>query len=227
MTLDISRAVGSIGYVLGTDASEDMIDKASALYVSASASPASDLSPAEFMVHDAHDTLPLSRLGSFDKVLSNAALHWMKRSPSTVARGVRDALRPGGRFAAEFGGSMNCVGIRGSLHQALRKRGVDREELDPWYFPTPKEYTELLEHEGFVVDSCDLVPRITPLGKDVGLRGWLKTFAGPFLNVLNEEEREAVVTEVEEAARPDCFDRRTGTWSVMYVRLRVLAFKTQ
>lgn len=39
----------------------------------------------------------------FDAVFSNAALHWMKNA-SKVAESVWLALRPGGRFAAEFGG---------------------------------------------------------------------------------------------------------------------------
>ncbi|MBI3674942.1 MAG: methyltransferase domain-containing protein, partial [Rhizobiales bacterium] len=39
----------------------------------------------------------------FDAVFSNAALHWMTR-PRAVTQGVRRALKPSGRFVAEFGG---------------------------------------------------------------------------------------------------------------------------
>ncbi len=43
----------------------------------------------------------------FDAVFSNAALHWMKDADRVIAR-VAKALRPEGRFVAEFGGH-NCV----------------------------------------------------------------------------------------------------------------------
>lgn len=123
---------------------------------------------------------------------------------------------------------MNCVGVRGHLHVALRKRGIDPDEFDPWFFPSVEEYTALLEEVGLTVDSCELVPRMTPLPKESGLKGWLKTFAGPFLNAIeSEEERVQVIQEVEEAVRPDCYNASSGTWCVMYVRLRVLAHKPE
>jgi len=46
----------------------------------------------------------------YDAVFSNAALHWCKRDPLGVVQGVRRALKPGGRFVAEMGGFMNCIG---------------------------------------------------------------------------------------------------------------------
>ena len=48
--------------------------------------------------------------GQFDKVFSNAALHWCKRDPVGVIRSAKKVLKPGGVFAAEFGGWGNCVG---------------------------------------------------------------------------------------------------------------------
>jgi trans-aconitate methyltransferase len=41
----------------------------------------------------------------FDAVFSNAALHWMS-DQDAVLRGVRRALKPGGRFVAECGGQV-------------------------------------------------------------------------------------------------------------------------
>ena len=46
----------------------------------------------------------------FDAVFSNAALHWMPRAEEVV-RGVARALKPGGRFVAEFGGHGNVAAI--------------------------------------------------------------------------------------------------------------------
>ena len=208
--------------MVGQDASSDMIEKATALYQAAARS--SDLASIEFVVQDGHDAP--SQHAQFDKVFSNAALHWMKRSPSQVLSNIYASLRPGGRFAAELGGFMNCIGVRSHLHLALRKRNLDPTPLDPWFFASPTQYTSLLQEAGFAVQSCELVPRLTPLPKETGLQGWLKTFAGPFLNPIEfEEERQQVVDEVVEALRPDAYDVECGIWSVMYVRLRVLAHK--
>ncbi len=150
----------------------------------------------------------------------------MKRDPALVLANAYSYLKPGGRFAAEMGGFMNCVGVRGQLHASLRKRGLDPNKYDPWFFPTAPQYRRLLENAGFTVEVCELFPRMTELPRESGLKGWLKTFAGPFLNEFeSEKEREKVVEEVEEALRPDCYDEKEGVWSVMYVRLRILAHK--
>ena len=52
----------------------------------------------------------LARHGLFDKVFSNAVLHWCKRDPVGVIRSVKKVLKPGGLFAAEFGGWGNLIG---------------------------------------------------------------------------------------------------------------------
>src|SRR5690606_33038237 len=71
-----------------------------------------------------------------DGVFSNAALHWMTR-PQEVASRVHAALRPGGRFVAEFGGHGNVRVIESAVREALVRRGVPREQqAEPWYFPT-------------------------------------------------------------------------------------------
>lgn len=52
----------------------------------------------------------LAKHGRFDKVFSTAVLHWCKRDPVGVIRSVKKVLKPGGFFAAEFGGWGNCIG---------------------------------------------------------------------------------------------------------------------
>ena len=32
------------------------------------------------------------------------------------------------------------IGVRGALHQALLKRGIDPIPRDPWYYPTARQY---------------------------------------------------------------------------------------
>jgi len=60
----------------------------------------------------------------FDAVFSNSALHWGKRDPGGVLRGVLRVLRPGGRFVAEMGGFMNCIG------EPTRSRWLDSVDFN-------------------------------------------------------------------------------------------------
>jgi SAM-dependent methyltransferase len=161
----------------------------------------------------------LSFDSEFDAVFSNAALHWM-RDPDEVLAGVCRALRPNGRFVAEFGG-YGCVDkIKKALVSALNRRGIDGELAVPWYFPTVEEYSARLKTAGFSIGSIALIPRPTPLPGDV--TGWLETFAESFTACLPPSERPAYVAEVREALRPELCDG-DGKWTADYVRLRFAA----
>lgn len=155
----------------------------------------------------------------FDAVFSNAAMHWMKNADAVIA-GVRRALRPGGRFVAEFGGHGCVRTIAGALEAALAHRGIDGRALNPWYFPTDDDYAARLRAGGFEVTSIALIPRPTPLPGDVS--GWLETFAESFTRALPASERLDFIEEVTEALRPKLSDAQ-GNWTADYVRLRFAA----
>ena len=155
----------------------------------------------------------------FDAVFSNAALHWMKDADAVIA-GVRRALVRGGRFVAELGGAGNVAHIVGALHAALRARGIDAAAFDPWYFPTPGEYAARLRAHGFEVRRIESFERPTPLPG--GLRGWLETFAGPFLAALPEAEHDDCLATVVTDLAPGLRDAE-GCWHADYVRLRFAA----
>jgi SAM-dependent methyltransferase len=157
----------------------------------------------------------------FDAVFSNAALHWMTR-PGAVVEGVRRALRAGGRFVAECGGRGNVSRIEAALAGALRRRGRDAEDVNPWYFPGTEEYRRLLEAQSFEVTEMTLFPRPTPLPGDI--LEWLETFAGSFLSSVPGAERASFLEEVRDALRPGLCDAQ-GLWTVDYVRLRFAATK--
>lgn len=70
-------------------------------------------------------------------------------------------LKPGGKMVFEFGGFGNgqvqafscrlqCLnaicrcGVRAALHHAIRAKGIDPIPLDPWYFPTVKQYEKVV-----------------------------------------------------------------------------------
>ena len=163
----------------------------------------------------------LAFAAEFDAVFSNAALHWMKRA-DRVIDGAWRALRPGGRFVAEFGGAGCVATIVAALGAALERRGHDARGANPWFFPTAEDYGARLVARGFHVASIALIPRPTPLPGDV--TGWLETFAESFTALLPAEERPAFLAEVRDALRPALCDA-DGRWTADYVRLRFAAHK--
>lgn len=167
------------------------------------------------------EALPFEK--EFDAVFSNAALHWMKR-PERVIEGVRRALVPQGRFVGEFGGHGNVAQVIEALKQSLSARGIDADELMPWYFPTEEEYQGQLEKQGFGVEKIQRVERPTP--QPGRLKRWLETFAGPFLSPVAQEHRDGLLEEVESRCRSALL-QPDGTWIVDYVRLRFAARKEE
>ena len=191
--------------IVGVDASQNMLAAAKQRGIDARLVDASKL-PFE---------------AEFDAAFSNAALHWMKRDPDAVLKGVRRALKPKGRFAGEFGGHGCVAAVMVALLAVLDRHGIkDSVSLVPWYFPTVSDYGHKLERAGFRVDSIELIPRPTILPTD--MRGWLETFAGPFTQTLPQQERAGALGEVVGLLRPALCDAE-GRWTVDYVRLRFLA----
>lgn len=197
------RIAASGARVRGLDASPELVDAACARKLNVA-------------LGDGH-ALPFSE--EFDAVFSNAALHWMLR-PGEVVAGVRRALRPGGRFVGEFGGFSNVAAITTALRMALIAGGRNGLEIQPWYFPSPADYRQLLEEHGFSVQMIELIPRPTPL--PTGMAGWLQTFGSPFLDHLDETQRPTAIARTIELLRPALCDNQ-GQWIADYVRLRFKA----
>lgn len=196
------RIVARGATVVGADSSPDMIDAARASGI------------------DAHlidaEALPFDR--EFDAVFSNAALHWI-RDHDALLGGVTRALRPGGRFVAEFGGHGNVAAIEVAIRAVLARRCLPPRIGR--YYPTDDEYGARLAEHGFTVQSIALIPRPTPL--PTGIRGWLNTFERATLDRLGAEG-ESTLAEIEELLRPSLSDS-SGRWTADYVRLRFRATK--
>jgi len=165
------------------------------------------------------DARQLDFSARFDAVFSNAALHWMQEAEDVV-RGVRRALKAGGRFVAEMGGHGNVAAIVTALLAVLERHGIDGAARNPWFFPSIDEYRELLRENGFEILNIALIPRPTPL--PTGIRGWLDTFANPFFHGVDERGRGAILDEVTRLLAHSLRDRH-GNWSADYVRLRFAA----
>lgn len=201
------QIAGAGASVVGLDHSASMLQQARATYPHV-----------EFIEGDARD---FSFAAPFDAVFSNAVLHWV-RPPEHVVRCVRRALRPGGRFVAEFGGKGNVKAIVAALRTAAERIGVQLRSM-PWYFPSISDYAALLEATGFEVRFASLFDRPTPLQGESGLRDWLKMFAEPMLKAVPPEHQEQFMAATEEGARAELWS--DGGWIADYRRLRVVAVK--
>lgn len=160
----------------------------------------------------------------FDAVFSNAVLHWIKQ-PDAVISCIRQALKPGGRFVAEFGGKGNVKAIVQALYIALKEIGcLEPEVLNPWYYPSIGDYVMRLEQQGFDVTYAVLFDRPTPLdGGDAGMKNWIEMFGNGFLGGLSEEMRSQLFHTVEKHLYPTLY--RNNTWIADYRRIRVVAIK--
>jgi len=169
---------------------------------------------AELRIADGHD---FSVAEPVDAVFSNAALHWMPASVEVLGC-VSDALRLGGRFVAEMGGSGNVAAVTAAVDQACDEAGLPAPSW-PWFFPTPAQYAAMLEDAGLEVRSLEFWDRPTRLTGADGLTDWLAMFAREALG----DAPPSVLERATEIARPELW--RDGSWWADYRRLRFRAVK--
>ena len=92
--------------------------------------------------------------------------------------------------------------VRVALHSALKKRNINPEARDPWYFPSDTEYAKVIEAAGLKPLNVSLHPRPTPAHS---VTDWIRTFAGHnLLEGLSEEDEKAVVEDAVEEVQYSC-----------------------
>ncbi|MFI5956432.1 class I SAM-dependent methyltransferase [Cryptosporangium sp. NPDC051539] len=189
----------------GVDASPSMIARAEEKYP-------------DYPYFSVADARELALGARYDAVFSNAVLHWVPE-PSRVVASVAAALRPGGRFVAEFGGAGNVGTIIGAAQDVREAFGLPRVPV-PWYYPTVGEYATVVEGAGLEVRSAWLFDRPTVLDGTEGLANWVRMF-GAFL--LEGADDEKFVVELEDRVRDALW--RNGSWWADYRRIRLVAVK--
>ncbi|KAK7542435.1 methyltransferase [Phyllosticta citribraziliensis] len=223
-------AAAQLGRVVGLDASPSMISSAQADYAhSKHPNLAFRVADCTKLSKEAPDVLN----GSWDKVFSNAAYHWILRNPETrrdVFVDAFNALKPGGALVFEMGGAGNVAEVRSTIIAALVIHGIPLDEVraaDPWFFPSEKWMATTLEDVGFNVEKVELEYRPTKLTGDDegGLDGWVRLFGAQLLEKVNELKRAEVVKWVVEVLRSSCRREEDGSWWIGYVRLRAVAKK--
>ena len=206
-TGQLTKAIAESGaQVVGIDNSRAMIEKARAQY------PELEFAQAE--------ATSFSFPYQFDAIFSNAVLHWVLDGERAVSC-IANALRPGGRFVAEFGGKGNVAGIADALRATLHEHGLG-DERPWWYYPTIGEYASLLEIHGLVVEYATLRDRLTKLEDGTaGLRNWIAMFKSEVFNDVSADLKERILLDVENKLhRTFC---RDGSWYADYRRLRIVA----
>ena len=205
-----AEIAGSGAELLGVDRSEEMISQARRKF------------PA--LQFEALDARELRFDAEFDAVFSNAVLHWIPEAQQVIA-GVARALKPGGRFVAEFGGKGNIQRLVDGFHRAFAALGMPEPEgVSPWFYPSVAEYAGLLERQGLEVRQAWLFDRPTMLEEgERGLENWIRLFRQTFLEKMSEENGQRWIREVERQCRSELF--RNGSWELDYRRLRIAAWK--
>ncbi len=136
-----------------------------------------------------------------DAVFSNAVLHWIHDQRAAIGC-IRRALKPGGRFVAEFGGKGNTRSI------------TEAAGVNPWFYPTIGEYAALLEQQGLEVRFATLFDRPTRLEGEGAMEDWIKMFGTKLTSDPHG---------LAERLRAKLY--RDGSWTIDYRRLRVVAVR--
>jgi ubiquinone/menaquinone biosynthesis C-methylase UbiE len=172
----------------------------------------------EFQVMDAAS---LKFNEEFDAVFSNLVIHLIK-PPEEVIFSVWNALKPGGRFVAEFYGHGTAKEIILALQEVMSSHNssFDINENFPWYLPTQEKYCELLANQGFEGTAQSIFP--PKKIEFVDIVPWLQAVRTNTQNLDYIDER--IFKEVENKVRSQLFEN--SKWLVNYQPIRIVARKS-
>lgn len=161
----------------------------------------------------------------FDRVYSNAALHWA-RDLAAVCRGLAHALRRGGRAVVQCGGEGNAAPLIAVLDDLIRS-----PSWAPYFPDTAFRYTFTddatfrahLVMAGLVPVDVRLIPMtMTMAGRD-GLAGWIRTTWLRYTGSVPDERREAFVEALVSRYLTTHPPRPDGTIEIPMIRLQAVA----
>ncbi|KAG9232430.1 S-adenosyl-L-methionine-dependent methyltransferase [Amylocarpus encephaloides] len=220
------------GKIHGVDSSASMIDTAQK-----DAAAAGVDGICTFEVLDATKLSTKSDLasGRYDKVFSNAALHWILRPEENrddFFKGVYAVLKRDGIFCFEMGGFGNVAEMHTVFLSVLTRRlGITAARAaDPWFFPDETWMSRALASHSFEVVKIEREYRPTKVDAS-GVAGWVELMGKQFFDkveeVMGKQEREQAEREAIEVLGTVCGGEGVGEggdW-IGYVRLRGVARK--
>jgi trans-aconitate methyltransferase len=208
LTAEIAK---SCAQAVGIDSSPEMVQQARSNY--------------PLLRFELADATRFRSAEPFDAVFSNAALHWIEDAGGAAST-IAQAVKPGGRFVAQFGGKGNVRSLVQALAAVHNEAtgSESREAADLWYFPSLAEYATLLAANGLEVTYGALFDRPTVLeGGASGLRDWVEMFLKGALQRMEVGDRLHFIERLEQRLTPVLF--RDGRWVMDYRRLRVIALR--
>ena len=217
VTAEIARAVAN-GFVLGTDASPEMIAFAQKTF------PSSQISNLKFQICDAREIRFQTK---FDVVFSNAAMHWVD-DHEAILRGAASVLRPGGRLVISCGGKGNAHDVFLALRPEMRLkrwRAYFRRMPMPYFFHEPGDYEKWLPKFGFKINSLHLAPEDSAYAGASGFAAWLRTTWLPFVQRVPENLREEFIDAITRRYVAKHSPDAKGQVHVRMVRLEIDATK--
>lgn len=217
ITAKISEAVPH-GCVLGLDSSMEMIEYAKSAY------PKKIYPNLAFVCGDMRT---FDYTDTFDRVFSNAALHWVKEQ-DRVLYNIYRSLKPGGLMVIQMGGKGNAGDVFECIDRLLDSEPWKSYFVDfgfPYTFPDRDEYLSLLFKEGFMNCIVQMKNKDMTHNGLEGFSGWVRTTWMPYLNRLppglKPEFISAVYNEYIRSFPPDS----RGNVHIAMVRLEVTAEK--
>ncbi|MBI2302636.1 MAG: methyltransferase domain-containing protein [Armatimonadetes bacterium] len=204
------------GEVVGIDSSGEMVVYAAATF------PPERWPNLSFRVMDAR---AMTFEAEFDRVFSNAVLHWLVDHRAALA-GIARALRPGGWCLLQMGARGNAAGVQAAVDELVREPAWSAhfEGMGEVYgFHGPAEYRAWLAEAGLAPRRVELVAKDMAHDGPDGLAGWFRTTWLPYTHRVPGARREAFIAAVVErylAGHPVDAEGRTH---VGMVRLEVEA----
>ncbi len=176
------------GYVVGIDNSDEMIKLACRNF------PKSKFPNLSFLKKDAQQFTFKER---FDRVFSNAALHWIIDHRPILA-GVKQSLKHSGKLLFQMGGKGNAHDILIVLDELMNDNNWRRffEGFTfPYGFYGPTEYRVWLREAGLKPERVELIAKDMKLNKE-RLAGWIRTTWLPYTQKIPKALEETFITDI-------------------------------
>lgn len=214
----VTAALASLvpdGHVVGLDASPAMVAHARRHHGAAHPN-------LEFVLGDMQ-TVPFRQ--RFDRVFSNACLHWAQ-DLSAVADGIGRVLRPRGRAVLQCGGAGNAAPMVAVLDGLIRSPAWAPYFPDTAFrytFPDDAFFRTLLVTGGLAPIEVGLIPKMMVLAGRDGLAGWVRTTWLRYTRAVPADQRKAFVDALVDGYLVRHPPRPDGTVEVPMVRLQAVA----
>jgi trans-aconitate methyltransferase len=207
------------GRAVGIDSSSEMINLAQKTF------PSKDYPNLSFQLMDARKLIFQSE---FDKIFSNAALHWIV-DQKAVLSGVQRSLKAKGRLLFQMAGKGNAKDILSLIDELSVVKPWKQFFTNftfPYGFYDPEEYKSFLYEAGLVPERLELFPKDMKLNGAEGLAGWIRTTWLPFTEKTPVELRAKFVEEIVNRYVEEHPVDGAGMVHVGMMRLEVEAYKS-